>query len=58
MVRHLLKILQQMMQDFKSVSDHFGTLRIEGLILHFLYKYLLQGSKFLKRLGGKDKHVK
>ena len=44
MVRHLLKILQQMMQDFKSVSDHFGTLRIEGLILHFLYKYLLEGS--------------
>ena len=33
MVRHTLKILQQMLQDFKSVSDHFGTLCIKGLIL-------------------------
>ena len=30
MVRHTLKILQQMMQDFK-MSDHFGTLCIKGL---------------------------
>ena len=34
--RHTLKILQQMLQDFKSVSYNFGTLCIEGLI-HFLY---------------------
>ena len=32
MARHTLKILQQMLQDFKSVSDHFGTLCIKGLI--------------------------
>ena len=31
MVRHTFKILQQMLQDFKSVSDHFGTLCIKGL---------------------------
>ena len=31
MVRHTLKILQQMLQNFKSVSDHFGTLCIKGL---------------------------
>ena len=28
MVRHVLTILQQMMQDFQSVSNHFGMLRI------------------------------
>ena len=31
MVRHTLKILQQMLQDFESVSDHFTTLRSKGL---------------------------
>ena len=31
MVRHALKILQQMLQDFESVSDHFGALCIKGL---------------------------
>ena len=31
MVRHTLNILQQMLQDFLSVSDHFGTLCIKGL---------------------------
>ena len=37
MVRHTLKILQQMLQDFQSVSDHFGTLCIKGLSIakHF-----------------------
>ena len=34
MVRHTLKILQQMLQDFQSVFDHFGTLAIKGLIFH------------------------
>ena len=29
--RHTLKILQQLLQDFLSVSDHFGTLGIKGL---------------------------
>ena len=31
MVRHTLKILQKMLQDFLRVSDYFGTLRIKGL---------------------------
>ena len=33
MVRHTLKILQQMLQDFKSVFYYFGTLCIKGLNL-------------------------
>ena len=32
MVRHTLKTLQQILQDFKSVSDHFTTLQSKGLI--------------------------
>ena len=32
MVRHTLKTLQQMLQDFQSVSDHFTTLQSKGLI--------------------------
>ena len=32
MVRHTLKILLQMLQDFSSLSDHFGTLCIKRLI--------------------------
>ena len=31
MVRHFLKILQQMLQDFQVVPDHFGTLGIKRL---------------------------
>ena len=31
MVRHTLKVLQQLLQDFQSEPDHFGTLRIKGL---------------------------
>ena len=31
MVRHILKILQQILQDFQSVSNHFTTLRSKGL---------------------------
>ena len=31
MVRHTLKILQHLLQDFESVSDHFGTSRIKEL---------------------------
>ena len=33
MVRQILKILQQMLQDYQSVSDHFGTLYIKGLTI-------------------------
>ena len=32
MVRHILKFLQHLLQDFWSVPDHFGTLCIKGLI--------------------------
>ena len=31
MLRQTLEILQQKLQDFKSVSDHFGTLCINEL---------------------------
>ena len=31
MVRHTLKILQHLLQDFQIVPDHFGTLCIKGL---------------------------
>ena len=33
MVRNSLKILHQMLNDFKSVSDHFGRLFVKGLKL-------------------------
>ena len=39
MVRYTLKILQQVLQDFLSVLDHFGTLYIKGL--REKMKYLL-----------------
>ena len=31
MVRHTLQILQHLLQDFKSMSDHFTTLQSKGL---------------------------
>ena len=31
MVKHTFKILQQMLQDFQSAFDYFGTLCIKGL---------------------------
>ena len=31
MVRHTLKVLQQTLQDFKSVPDHFTILRSKAL---------------------------
>ena len=31
--RHTLKILQNLLQDFQSVSDPFGTLCVKGLKL-------------------------
>ena len=33
MVKHTLKILQCLLQDFQSVFDHFGMLCIKGLNL-------------------------
>ena len=43
MVRHTLKILQHLLQDFWSVSDHFGTFCIKGLRtpirdLHYIFQ--------------------
>ena len=45
MVRHTIKILQQMLQDFYSVSDHFGTLCIKGLMMKFMVE--LYSNHFL-----------
>ena len=36
MIKHTLEILQNLLQDFESVSDHFGTLSIKRLIQLFL----------------------
>ena len=38
MVRPTLRILQQMLQDFWSVFDHFTTLRSKGLISQNMLK--------------------
>ena len=58
MVRHTLKILQQMLQDFKSVSDHFGTLCIKGLTMEMQIKlstecpgYNLIEHKFIRKVS-------
>ena len=32
MVRHTLETVQYLLQDFRSVSDHFETLYIKGLM--------------------------
>ena len=39
MVRHTLKILQHLLQDFLSVSDHFTTLRSKGLTILMICKF-------------------
>ena len=57
MVRHSLKILQQMVQDFLSVSDHFEALCITGLICpgavcHIRYKEE-QFCKLVKKILSK-----
>ena len=36
MVRHTLKVLQHLLQDFKNVSDYFTTLQSKGLILSLM----------------------
>ena len=42
MVKHTLKILQHLLQDFESVSDHFGTLCIKGLMeTKYILEFLL-----------------
>ena len=42
MIRHTLQIMQHLLQDFQSVFDHFGLLRI---------KRLKQGSPFQNLLS-------
>ena len=47
MVRHTLKILQNLVQDFQSVFDHFGTLCIKGLkanLRQFNISYKIKGT--------------
>ena len=44
MVRHTLKILQQMLQDFESVSDHFGTLCIEELKISKVHRGIKEAN--------------
>ena len=46
MVRHTLKILQQMLQDFESVSDHFGSLCINRLTYNIICWMNNQGSHY------------
>ena len=37
MVRHVLKILQHLLEDFQSVPDHFEILCIKGLRNNFAF---------------------
>ena len=46
MVRHTLKILQHLQQEFQSASDHFTTLRSKGLKTVFLV-LILQSTCFI-----------
>ena len=58
MARHNLEILQQMLQDFKSVYDHFGTLCIKGFTFPFSFMILrLQHQSYLLLLGNVSKNV-
>ena len=48
MVRHTLKILQHLLQDFYGVSDHFGILCLKVLIAFLVGHCLpLDGIRFL-----------
>ena len=60
MIRHTLKILQQMLQDFKSVSDHFTTLRSKGLMQHKIQTFycVIIKRKFLKFLKPLNQKMK
>ena len=60
MVRHTFKILQQTLQNFSSVSNHFGTLYSKGLDVFFqlwvieTFKYhpgILKTKEFLTDKG-------
>ena len=43
MVRHTLKILQHLPQNFQSVSDHFGRLCIKEI--KYLFKTNTKGTR-------------
>ena len=49
MVRHTLKTLQQILQDFESVSNHFTTLRSKGLksVSNVISAYFTIHKKFM-----------
>ena len=49
MVKHTFKILEHLLQDFKSVSDHFGTLCIKestALVKKFIHEGTTNESLF------------
>ena len=48
MVRYSLKILQHLLQDFQSVSDHFTTLQSKGL---------KQVTTFAESIDGKHSYL-
>ena len=54
MVKHTLKILQQMLQDFKSVFDHFGTLCIKGLKILYVSDFQFLGGKHVGHTSGSE----
>ena len=52
MVRHTLKILQYLLQDFCSVSDHFQTLFIQSFIWlgkTYFQKHLVERMKKVEK---------
>ena len=56
MVRHTLKILQQLMQDFYIVSDHFTILRSKGfrsILMLIFFQFYLCFSILLIKVGEK-----
>ena len=51
MIRHILQMLQYMLQDFQSISNHFWTLYIKGLktpqnifLIRLLFSQLLYNA--------------
>ena len=51
MVRHTLRILQQMLLDFESVPDHFAILQSKELKLHtYEFSLNLRNMNQLKKI--------
>ena len=55
MVRHTLKVLQHLLQDFKSVSQHFMTLRLSHFMTLRLRLFLpfIEPKKMLGIIPGR-----